>query len=381
MTASRTSGPRNSAPPQDTGRPELAPIEKGGHTPVMLREVIEALSPRDGAIYLDGTFGAGGYAEAILGAADCRVWGIDRDPEAVTRGQALAARHADRLNLIHGCFGAMDDLLGAHQVVAVDGIALDLGVSSMQIDQAERGFSFRTKGPLDMRMGASAAEDDSEDGVDAGPSAAEAVNEFSETELADIIHRYGEERRARQVARAIVAARRDRPIEDTARLAEIVRAAVRRGIKGGTKNRGAKSRGANRGIDPATRTFQALRIYVNDELGELDRGLHAAERLLAPGGRLAVVSFHSLEDRVVKTFLRARSAGGSGGSRHRPEPAARRDPTFLPLFRGACRPGRAECEGNPRARSARLRAAERTAAAAWNGTRADASANRMGETA
>jgi 16S rRNA (cytosine1402-N4)-methyltransferase len=294
----------------------------------------------------------------------------------VARGQALAARHADRLNLIHGRFGAMDDLLGARQVVAVDGIALDLGVSSMQLDQAERGFSFRTKGPLDMRMGARAAEDDAADGVDAGPSAAEVVNEFSETELADIIHRYGEERRARQVARAIVAARRERPIEDTARLAEIVRAAVRRGIKGGTK-----SRAANRGIDPATRTFQALRIYVNDELGELDRGLHAAERLLAPGGRLAVVSFHSLEDRVVKTFLRARSAGGSGGSRHRPEPAARRDPTFLPLFRGACRPGRAECEGNPRARSARLRAAERTAAAAWNGTAADASANRMGETA
>ncbi len=375
MTASRTSGPRSSA------HPELAPIEKGGHTPVMLREVIEALSPRDGAIYLDGTFGAGGYAEAILGAADCRVWGIDRDPEAVARGQALAARHADRLNLIHGRFGAMDDLLGAHQVVAVDGIALDLGVSSMQLDQAERGFSFRTKGPLDMRMGARAAGDDAGDDGDAGPSAAEVVNEFSETELADIIHRYGEERRARQVARAIVAARRERPIEDTARLAEIVRAAVRRGIKGGTKSRGAKSRGANRGIDPATRTFQALRIYVNDELGELDRGLHAAERLLAPGGRLAVVSFHSLEDRVVKTFLRARSAGGSGGSRHRPEPAARRDPTFLPLFRGACRPGRAECEGNPRARSARLRAAERTAAAAWTGTRADASANGMGETA
>jgi 16S rRNA (cytosine1402-N4)-methyltransferase len=172
------------------------------------------------------------------------------------------------------------------------------------------------------------------------------------------------------VARAIVAARRERPIEDTARLAEIVRAAVRRGAKGGAKGKSAKP-----GIDPATRTFQALRIYVNDELGELDRGLHAAERLLAPGGRLAVVSFHSLEDRVVKTFLRARSGTGSGGSRHRPETTARRDPTFLPLFRGACRPGRAECESNPRARSARLRAATRTAAAAWNGMTTDAAAD------
>jgi len=375
MTAPRNSGSRNTSS-GNSARADSAPTEKGGHTPVMLREVIEALNPRDGAIYVDGTFGAGGYAEAILGAADCRVWGIDRDPEAVTRGQALAARHGERLNLIHGRFGAMDGLLGAHQVVAVDGIALDLGVSSMQLDQAERGFSFRTKGPLDMRMGGAAAGDETTDGGDAGPSAAKVVNEFSEAELADIIHRFGEERRARQVARAIVAARRERPIEDTARLAEIVRAAVRRGIKGG-----AKSRGANRGIDPATRTFQALRIYVNDELGELDRGLHAAERLLAPGGRLAVVSFHSLEDRVVKTFMRARSGAGSGGSRHRPEPAVRHDPTFLPLFRGACRPGRAECEGNPRARSARLRAAERTAAAAWNGTAADAAANRAGETA
>jgi 16S rRNA (cytosine1402-N4)-methyltransferase len=344
----------------------MAATEMGGHTPVMLGEVIEALNPRDGAIYLDGTFGAGGYAEAILAAADCRVWGIDRDPEAVARGQALAARHPQRLKLIHGRFGAMDSLLGARQVFAVDGIALDLGVSSMQLDQAERGFSFRAEGPLDMRMGrglegsAAGGTDDGEG--DAGPSAAEAVNELSEAELADIIHHYGEERRARQVARAIVAARREQPIEDTARLAGIVRAAVRSASKG----RG-KSKGARPGIDPATRTFQALRIHVNDELGELDRGLHAAERLLAPGGRLAVVSFHSLEDRAVKTFLRTRSGAGPGGSRHRPEAAARRDPTFLPLFRGACRPSQAETASNPRARSARLRAAERTVAAAWNG--------------
>jgi 16S rRNA (cytosine1402-N4)-methyltransferase len=375
---------------------ETGPMETGGHTPVMLREAIEALSPRDGAIYVDGTFGAGGYAEAILAAADCRVWGIDRDPEAVAQGQALAARHPERLKLIHGCFGAMDRLLGAHQIFAVDGIALDLGVSSMQLDQAERGFSFRGDGPLDMRMGARAAggaaggatgdatgdaagdaPGEIEDADDSGPSAADVVNELSEAELADIIHHYGEERRARQVARAIVAARRERPIEDTQRLAEIVRAAVRSASKGRGKpqSKGAGKARAGRGIDPATRTFQALRIHVNDELGELDRGLHAAERLLAPGGRLAVVSFHSLEDRAVKVFLRARSGAGPGGSRHRPEAAARRDPTFLPLFRGACRPGPAECEVNPRARSARLRAAERTAAAAWNDLPADTAAD------
>ncbi len=366
--------------PQDTAPRNSASVEAGGHTPVMLREVIEALHPRDGAIYLDGTFGAGGYAEAILAAADCRVWGIDRDPEAVARGQALAARHPERLNLIHGRFGAMDRLLGARQVFAVDGIALDLGVSSMQLDQAERGCACRTEGPLDMRMdrGGAAGTDIGGAIEDAGPSAAEVVNELSEAELADIIHHYGEERRARQVARAIVAARRDRPIEDTARLAEIVRAAVRSASPGRGKSqskRAGKGKGrTGLGIDPATRTFQALRIHVNDELGELDRGLHAAERLLAPGGRLAVVSFHSLEDRAVKAFLRARGGAGPSGSRHRPETAARRDPTFLPLFRGACRPGRAECEGNPRARSARLRAAERTAAAAWNGMPADTAA-------
>ncbi len=348
-------------------------MARSGHTPVMLSEVIEALSPRDGAIYVDGTFGAGGYAEAILAAANCRVWGIDRDPEAIAQGQDLAARHPERLNLIHGRFGAMDSLLGAQKVFAVDGIALDLGVSSMQLDRAERGFSFRSEGPLDMRMDVSAAGSETggttENAEAPGPSAAEVVNELSEAELADIIHHYGEERRARQVARAIVAARRERPIEDTARLADIVRGAVRRGAKGGAKSKNAKP-----GIDPATRTFQALRIHVNDELGEIDRGLHAAERLLAPGGRLAVVSFHSLEDRAVKVFLRARAGANPGGSRHRPDAAAHHDPTFLPLFRGTCRPSQAECEGNPRARSARLRAAERTAAAAWNGIPADTAA-------
>jgi 16S rRNA (cytosine1402-N4)-methyltransferase len=325
----------------------------GGHTPVMLREVLELLAPRDGAIYVDGTFGAGGYARAILDAADCRVWGIDRDQAAVDQAQAMARRYGERLTVIQGRFGVMDRLLGTREVTMVDGIALDLGVSSMQLEDAGRGFSFRADGPLDMRMEL--------EGEEAGPTAAEAVNDLTEVELADVISRYGEERRARQVARAIVAARREHPIERTAQLAEIVRKAVRRGAKGGGK-------GTYRGIDPATRTFQALRIYVNDELGELDRGLHAAEHLLAPGGRLAVVSFHSLEDRAVKSFLRERTSAGPRGSRHRPDGAtpARHEPTFLPLTRGTCRPGRAECEVNPRARSARLRAAERTEAPAWD---------------
>ena len=324
----------------------------GGHTPVMLHEVLEALAPRDGAIYIDGTFGAGNYAKAILDAADCRVWGIDRDHAAVARAQAMARGYGGRLTVIQGRFGAMDRTLGAREVTAVDGIALDLGVSSMQLEDAERGFSFRIDGPLDMRM--------EPEGEEAGPSAAKAVNDLPESELAEVISRYGEERRARQVARAIVTARRERPIERTAQLAEIVRKAVRRGAKSGGKV-------TYRGIDPATRTFQALRIYVNDELGELSRGLHAAEHLLAPGGRLAVVSFHSLEDRAVKSFLRERTSAGPRGSRHRPDNPARLrlEPTFLLHSRGVRRPGRAECDANPRARSARLRAAERTAAPAW----------------
>ncbi len=321
----------------------------GGHTPVMLREVIEALAPRDGAIYVDGTFGAGGYSGAILDSADCRVWGIDRDPEAVARAAALLRRHGKRLSVLEGRFGAMDHLLGEQGVETVDGIALDLGVSSTQIEDAERGFSFRLDGPLDMRM--------DPDTPEAGPSAAEVVDSLPEAELAQVIARYGEERKARQVARAITEARRERRIERTAHLADIVRRAVRRGVKAGGGS-----------IDPATRTFQALRIYVNDELGELDRGLHAAERLLAPGGRLAVVAFHSLEDRIVKAFLQERSGSRPRGSRHQPDEDGdrRRDPTFLPLFRGTCRPSRAECVSNPRARSARLRAAERTDSPPWN---------------
>lgn len=321
----------------------------GGHTPVMLREVLKVLAPRDGAIYVDGTFGAGGYSRALLDAADCTVWGIDRDSDAVAAAAPLAARYGRRLTVLSGRFGVMDQLLGKHGVVAVDGIALDLGVSSMQLDRAERGFSFRADGPLDMRM----------DPHGAGATAADAVNTLSEADLADVIHRYGEERKARPVARAIVAARQTGHIDSTAKLAEIVRAAVRRG---GTK--------AERGIDPATRTFQALRIYVNDELDEIGRGLGAAERLLAPGGRIAVVAFHSLEDRVVKLFLRERSGEAPRRSRHVPDAPAspQRQPTFQPLFRGTCRPGRVECDANARARSARLRAAQRTDAPAWDCT-------------
>lgn len=317
----------------------------GGHTPVLLDRVLAALAPRDGAIYVDGTFGGGSYTRAILEAADCRVWGIDRDPQAVARAEALVRRYGGRLTVLAGRFGDMDRLLRGQGVSTVDGVALDLGVSSLQLDDPERGFSFRADGPLDMRM----------DGLGTGPSAAELVMTLEEAKLADIIRRYGEERRARRVARAIVTARREAPIERTSQLAEIVRRAVT-----GGRAPGAAS------IDPATRTFQALRIRVNDELGEIDRGLEAAERLLGPGGRLVVVSFHSLEDRAVKSFLRERSGETAGGSRHRP-PAdtARRDATFQPLTRGPCRPSRAECDANPRARSARLRAAVRTAAPAW----------------
>jgi 16S rRNA (cytosine1402-N4)-methyltransferase len=312
----------------------------GGHTPVLLAEILEALQPKDGGIYVDGTFGAGGYAKGLLEAARCRVWGIDRDPEAIARGAALARRYDGRLALIEGRFGEMDALLRARGVEAADGVALDLGVSSMQIDAPARGFSFRFDGPLDMRM----------DG--AGPTAAELIARASERELADVIFAYGEERRARAIARAIAEARKEAPIETTDRLARIVRKAA-----------GAR---AKDGIDPATRTFQALRIWVNDELGELDRGLGAAESVLAPGGRLAVVSFHSLEDRRVKEFLRRRAGAAPGGSRHLPRPAAlERAPTFRLLSRAAVTPGESEIKANPRARSAKLRSAERTPAPAW----------------
>jgi 16S rRNA (cytosine1402-N4)-methyltransferase len=303
------------------------------HIPVLCDAVVAALEPKDGAIYVDGTFGAGGYSSAILDAARCAVIGIDRDPDAIRRGQALKERHGERLTLIEGPFGAMAAHLGGLGITEIDGVTLDLGVSSPQLDQADRGFSFRLDGPLDMRMAQS------------GESAADLVASLPEKALADIIYRYGEERHSRRVARAIVHARAEAAITRTGALADIVRRAVPRSADG---------------IDPATRTFQALRIAVNDELGELERGLEAAETMLKPGGRLAVVSFHSLEDRQVKAFLAARSGTGAGTSRHAPADLRRRHvPSFRLIGRRATRASEAEIQRNPRARSARLRTAER----------------------
>ena len=309
------------------------------HRPVLLSEVVAVLEPRDGAVYVDGTFGAGGYSRALLDAARCTVWAIDRDPDAIAGAAPLVHRYADRLVVVAGRFGEMDRLLADHGVERVDGVALDIGVSSMQLDEPARGFSFMRDGPLDMRM------------ERAGPSAAEIVNTAAEGELAALIFDLGEERKARRVARAIVDARGERPITQTTQLAAIVRRVVRP---------------AADGLDPATRTFQALRIYVNDELGELDRGLLAAEALLNPGGRLVVVSFHSLEDRRVKVFLKTRSGAMPRPSRHQPvPPPADHAPSFRLLGRRAAKPTTTEVKANPRARSARLRAAERTAAPAW----------------
>jgi 16S rRNA (cytosine1402-N4)-methyltransferase len=321
------------APQPDAG--DVQPPRQAPHVPVLLRAVIEHLVPCDGGVYIDGTFGAGGYTRAILGAAATRVIGIDRDATAIAGGQPLAAASGGRLTLVEGRFGDLDALASAAGVDAADGVVLDLGVSSMQLDTPGRGFSFRHDGPLDMRMGSE------------GPTAADVVAAAGERDLADIIYLLGEERHSRAVARAIVAARRDGPVVTTGALAAIVSRVVR-------------SRPGD--IHPATRTFQALRLFVNDELGELESGLAAAERILKPGGRLVVVSFHSLEDRIVKTFLAGRSGAG-GGSRHLPEtrpPAA----TFHTLTRRPVTADDAETADNPRARSAKLRAAERTGAPA-----------------
>jgi 16S rRNA (cytosine1402-N4)-methyltransferase len=330
---------------------EALPVAE--HVPVLLEEVLTALAPRDDATYVDGTFGAGGYSAALLAAARCHVLGLDRDPEAVRRGAALAAGHAGRLTMIEGRFGDMERLVRAASAQPIAGVALDLGVSSLQLDAAERGFSFRLDGPLDMRMGGD------------GTNAADLVARLSEDELAELIRALGEERFARRVARAIAAARRQAPIRRTGELADIVRAAIPQ---------------HEPGLDRATRTFQALRIAVNDELGELDRGLAAAERLLQPGGRLAVVAFHSLEDTRIKTFLRRRSGAIASGSRHMPPSPDTPPPSFTLLTRRPIRPGAEEIARNPRARSARLRAAERTAAPAWPAM-IDPSASRHGSRA
>ncbi len=306
---------------------------ESGHRPVMLAEMLATLAPREGGTYCDATFGGGGYAGAILAAARCTLFAIDRDPDAIARGAALVARHPGRLHLLHGRFGDLLALLDAAGVATLDGVVLDLGVSSDQIDAAERGFSFRHDGPLDMRMGRD------------GPSAADLVRTMSEGDLTTCLAELGEERHARRVARAILAARAEASITTTLQLATIVRSAVPRGRDG---------------IDPATRSFQALRIRVNDELGEITRVLAAAAARLAPGGRLVVVSFHSLEDRQVKRFMHQATGRAGAPSRHDPAALApRQAPRFRLLTDRAMRPAEAELAINPRARSARLRAIER----------------------
>jgi 16S rRNA (cytosine1402-N4)-methyltransferase len=305
------------------------------HVPVLGREAIELLQPRKGGIYVDATFGAGGYSRAILDTSGARVIGIDRDRSAVMAGFDLVDRSDGRLTLVEDRFSNLTEICAAQGLDVVDGVVMDVGVSSMQLDEPERGFSFRLGGPLDMRMG------------HRGPTAADVIAVASEAALANIIYIFGEERHSRAVARAIVAARKEAPIATTRALADIVSRVVR-------------SRPGE--IHPATRTFQALRIFVNEELDELHLALSAAERMLKPGGRLAVVSFHSLEDRIVKNFLVERAKAG-GGSRHLPE-VAQPAPSFHILTKRPVTPGDDEISANPRARSAKLRAAERTAAPA-----------------
>src|SRR6187431_1234160 len=305
------------------------------HIPVLGREAVEMLNPKAGGIYVDATFGAGGYSRAILAVAGTQVIGIDRDRSAVTGGFDLVDQSEGRLTLVEDRFSNLADICAAHGSPAVDGVVMDVGVSSMQLDQAERGFSFRLGGPLDMRMGHE------------GPTAADVVAKASEADLANIIYIFGEERHSRAVARAIVAARKEAPITTTQALADIV---------------GKVVRSKPNEIHPATRTFQGLRIFVNAELDELHLALAAAERVLKPGGRLAVVSFHSLEDRIVKNFLVERAKAG-GGSRHLPV-VAQAAPSFQILTKRPVTAGSDEVSANPRARSAKLRAAERTEAAA-----------------
>lgn len=306
------------------------------HVPVLLGEVIAALAVAPGETHVDGTFGAGGYTKAMIEKGAARVYAFDRDPDAVKEGEALAASSGGRLTLVPERFSRMRQALADRDVGEVDGVTLDIGVSSMQLDRAERGFSFQSDGPLDMRMG--------QDGI----SAADFLNCAPEEEIADVIYRYGDEPKSRRIARAIVAAR---PLERTGHLAEIVRKAL--GWHAGIKK------------DPATRTFQAIRIHLNEELQELEGGLEAAEQVLRPGGRLAVVTFHSLEDRMVKRFLKERSGDVPSGSRHLPVPTGKRpDSTFEAVARPV-RAGEAEVKANPRARSATLRVARRTSASAW----------------
>ncbi|MGA2126541.1 MAG: 16S rRNA (cytosine(1402)-N(4))-methyltransferase RsmH [Xanthobacteraceae bacterium] len=334
---------------RDSGQPAVA----GGpapHIPVLAPHVVDLLAVRDGGVYVDGTFGAGGHTRRILAAADTRVIGIDRDQRAIARGADLVGASSGRLTLVQERFSALDAVAHDLGYRTVDGVVLDLGVSSMQLDEAARGFSFRHDGPLDMRMSGS------------GPSAADVVRLASERDLAAIIATLGEERYARAVARAIVAARPIGPIDTTAALAAIV-------------SRVVHARATD--IHPATRTFQALRIFVNEELDEVAAGLAAAERILAPGGRLVVIAFHSLEDRIVKTFLGARSRPPRG-SRHLPD-TRQPAPTFRLLVRRPITADAQELADNPRARSAKLRAAERTDAPAAAPTPADIALPGLGD--
>ncbi len=302
------------------------------HIPVMEAEVIAALAPKAGGVYVDATFGAGGYTRAILQAADCTVYGFDRDPTAIMRAKSWAVEFGDKIRLINRPFAEMAEALEEKGVTKVDGVVFDLGVSSMQLDEGGRGFSFRKEGPLSMRM-------------DGGkPDAGDVIANASSRELSGIFKFYGEEKRSGVIARAIVAERDIAPIETTLALAAIIEKAAP--IYGKTK------------IHPATRVFQALRIYVNDELGQLVAGLRAAEKILAPAGRLVAVAFHSLEDRIVKRFFATRMATRTGGSRHAP-PEAAPVPSFKPVYPKAIEPSEAEIEINARSRSAKLRAGER----------------------
>ncbi|MGE3245422.1 MAG: 16S rRNA (cytosine(1402)-N(4))-methyltransferase RsmH [Beijerinckiaceae bacterium] len=312
------------------------------HIPVLLEAVLAALQPVAGNRFIDGTFGAGGYSRALLEAGAAGVLGIDRDPTAIAAGRALAEASSGRLALAQGLFGNLDILAEAAGWGAPDGVVLDIGVSSMQLDRPERGFSFRQDGPLDMRMAA--------DGV----SAADLVNNLDETELANIIYRYGEERLSRRIARAIVADRKQTPFTNTLQLAGLIARIVPH---------------KPTDIHPATRTFQALRIAVNDELGELRRALEAAEQILPPGGRLAVVSFHSLEDRIVKQFFAERTGRGQAASRLLPGEAPPPPRTFATPGKQPVTAGELETKSNPRSRSARLRFALRTEAPCESGER------------
>jgi 16S rRNA (cytosine1402-N4)-methyltransferase len=304
------------------------------HYPVMLNEVLDAVSPKDGEVYVDGTFGAGGYTRAFLQAADCTVIAIDRDPNALKVAEEFAAEFGGRFIFVQGCFGDALGLVKQAEFNQIDGFVLDVGVSSMQIDQATRGFSFRFDGPLDMRM------------AQEGETAADLVNEMEESALADVIYKYGEERLSRRIAKNIVRKRAEKKFETTFELADAVRAVVPRSPKDK--------------IDPATRTFQALRIAVNDELGELERGLEAAQSLLKNDGRLAVVSFHSLEDGIVKAFMYERSGRMANVSKYLPEDTTQKtQPTFILKKRKAIEASQEEIEENIRSRSAKLRVAIR----------------------